>query len=71
MAGEGGPSGAAAPGLLSTLDLAGAIVALDAAGCQRGGAVVTREAGGHHLPAVKGIQPGLLRAAEGTSARAV
>lgn len=67
---EGGRSGAAAtPNLLSTLDLAGAIVAVDAAGCQRGGAGITRE-GGHHLPAVKGNRPGLLRAAEGALARA-
>lgn len=47
------------PDLLRALDLAGALVTLDAAGCQTGNADIIREAGGHYLLAVKGNQPGL------------
>lgn len=52
------------PELLRTLDLAGAIVTIDAAGCQVGNAALIRGQGGHYLPAVKGNQP-TLRAAVG------
>jgi predicted transposase YbfD/YdcC len=47
------------PDLLRTLDLAGALVTLDAAGCQTANAEIIREQGGHYLLAVKGNQPGL------------
>ena len=42
------------PELLRTLDLAGAVVAIDAAGCQIENARIGREQGGHYLLAVKG-----------------
>jgi predicted transposase YbfD/YdcC len=56
--------------LLSTLELAGAIVTIDAAGCQKGNSAIIREAEGHYLLAVKGNQPGLLQAVEEAFARA-
>ena len=49
----------AIPELLRTLDLAGAIVTIDAAGCQVGNAEIIREQEGHYLLAVKGNQPAL------------
>jgi predicted transposase YbfD/YdcC len=45
------------PDLLRTLDLAGAIVTIDAAGCQIENAATIRDQGGHYLLAVKGNQP--------------
>jgi predicted transposase YbfD/YdcC len=47
------------PELLRALDLAGAIVTIDAAGCQVENARIIREQGGHYLLAVKGNQPSL------------
>ncbi len=47
------------PDLLGTLDLAGAIVTIDAAGCQVANAAIIREQEGHSLLAVKGNQPSL------------
>jgi predicted transposase YbfD/YdcC len=47
------------PDLLRTLDLRGAIVTIDAAGCQVANAGIVREQGGHYLLAVKGNQPTL------------
>jgi predicted transposase YbfD/YdcC len=47
------------PDLLAVLDLAGAIVTIDAAGCQVENARIVRGQGGHYLLAVKGNQPGL------------
>jgi len=47
------------PELLGALDLAGAIVTLDAAGCQTANAGLIRAGGGHYLLAVKGNQPAL------------
>src|SRR5918997_671338 len=44
---------AAIPGLLRTLDLAGAIVTIDAVGCQHENARIIREREGHYLLAVK------------------
>src|SRR5436190_588338 len=41
------------PELLGTLDLAGAIVTIDAAGCQVESAQLIRDRGGHYLLAVK------------------
>ena len=52
------------PELLATLELAGAIVTIDAAGCQRRNATTIRERGGHYLLAVKGNQPALHAAVE-------
>jgi predicted transposase YbfD/YdcC len=55
---------AAIPELLRTLDLAGALVAIDAAGCQVGNARIIRERGGHYLLAVKDNQPARRAAVE-------
>jgi predicted transposase YbfD/YdcC len=52
------------PELLRTLDLAGALVTIDAAGCQVENARIIREQGGHYLLAVKGNQPALHAAVE-------
>ena len=61
---------AAVPDLLRVLDLNGAIVTLDAAGCQTENARLIREGGGHYLLAVKGNQPGLEAAVQGAFERA-
>ena len=50
---------AAIPELLRTLDLKGALVTIDAAGCQKEIARQVRDRGGHYLLAVKGNQPAL------------
>src|SRR5947209_18569861 len=55
---------AAIPELLRPLDLAGAIVTIDAAGCQLENARVIREREGHYLLAVKDNQPTLRAAVE-------
>jgi predicted transposase YbfD/YdcC len=55
---------AAVPELLAALDLKGAIVTLDAAGCQKAIARQVRDQGGDYLLAVKGNQPALHAAAE-------
>jgi predicted transposase YbfD/YdcC len=60
----------AIPELLRALDLAGAIVTIDAAGCQVENARIIREQGGHYLLAVKGNQPSLSGAVEAVFARA-
>lgn len=62
---------AAIPELLRVLDLAGALVTLDAAGCQRGNATLIREGGGHYLLAVKGNQPALSAAVQEVFDRAL
>jgi predicted transposase YbfD/YdcC len=54
----------AIPELLRTLDLAGAIVTIDAAGCQVANAEIIRGRGGHYLLAVKDNQPTLRAAVE-------
>src|SRR5947209_10091446 len=61
---------AAIPELLRTLDLAGAIVTIDAAGCQLENARVIREREGHYLLAVKDNQPTLRAAVEAVYDRA-
>jgi len=53
---------AAVPELLKVLDLKGALVTLDAAGCQKQTLSQIREQGGDYLVAVKGNQPALQRA---------
>jgi predicted transposase YbfD/YdcC len=61
---------AAIPDLLDTLDLAGAIVTVDAAGCQRANAERIHQRDGYYLLAVKGNQPTLHAAVEGVFERA-
>jgi predicted transposase YbfD/YdcC len=61
---EGSNEVAAIPDLLSTLDLAGAIVTIDAAGCQKENARIIRDGGGHYLLCAKANQPLLLQAVE-------
>jgi predicted transposase YbfD/YdcC len=61
---------AAIPALLAVLELNGAIVSLDAAGCQTDIAEQIRERGGDYLLAVKGNQPALRAAVEGAFAAA-
>ena len=61
---------AAIPELLRTLDLAGAIVTIDAAGCQVENARIIREQKGHYLLAVKDNQPTLRAAVEAVFERA-
>jgi predicted transposase YbfD/YdcC len=58
------------PELLRVLELKGAIVTLDAAGCQTENAKLIRERKGHYLLAVKGNQPVLQAAVEGAFERA-
>ena len=58
------------PDLLQTLDLAGAIVTIDAAGCQTENARLIREGQGHYLLPVKGNQPTLLEAVQDVFGRA-
>jgi predicted transposase YbfD/YdcC len=58
------------PELLRVLDLAGALVTIDAAGCQVENARLIREQGGHYLLAVKGNQPSLCAAVEAVFAQA-
>jgi len=55
---------AAIPELLRALDLAGAIVTIDAAGCQVENARIIREKKGHYLLTVKDNQPTLRAAVE-------
>jgi transposase len=63
--------GACADLLLRALDLKGALVTIDAAGCQVEIAQQVREQGGHYLLAVKGNQPHLQRACERVLSEAV
>jgi len=61
---------AAIPALLEVLDLKGALVTIDAAGCQVEIARRIRERKGHYLLAVKGNQPGLYEAVRAVFDRA-
>jgi predicted transposase YbfD/YdcC len=67
---DGSNEVAAIPELLRTLDLAGAIVTIDAAGCQVTNAEEVRRQGGHYLLAVKDNQPRLRAAVEAVFDRA-
>jgi predicted transposase YbfD/YdcC len=67
---EGSNEIAAIPELLRALDLAGAIVTLDAAGCQVENARIIRQQEGHYLLAVKDNQPTLRAAVEAVLDRA-
>jgi predicted transposase YbfD/YdcC len=67
---DGSNEVAVVPDLLRVLDLAGAIVTIDAAGCQTENARLIREGGGHYLLAVKGNQPTLHAAVQAVFERA-
>lgn len=67
---EGSNEIAVIPELLRTLDLSGAIVTIDAAGCQVENAGLIRDGGGHYLLAVKGNRPTLREAVEAVFERA-
>ena len=67
---DGSNEVAVIPELLRTLDLAGAIVTIAAAGCQKENARLIRQQGGHYLLAVKDNQPTLHQAIEATFERA-
>jgi predicted transposase YbfD/YdcC len=62
---------AAIPVLLKTLQLKGALVTIDAAGCQTAIVKTIREQGGEYLLAVKGNQPTLLAGVETLFANAI
>jgi predicted transposase YbfD/YdcC len=68
---EGSNEVAAIPALLRALDLAGALVTIDAAGCQTDIAAQIRRQEGHYLLAVKANQPSLHEAVQGLFARAL
>ena len=61
---------AAVPELLATLELRGALVTLDAAGCQKSIAAQIRGQGGDYMLAVKGNQPALQKAVRAAFDRA-
>jgi predicted transposase YbfD/YdcC len=67
---DGSNEVAAIPELLRTLDLAGALVTIDAAGCQVENARIIRQRTGHYLLAIKDNQPTLRAAAEAVIERA-
>src|SRR5262245_27797684 len=67
---DGSNEVAAIPELLRALDLSGAIVTIDAAGCQVANAGLIRGQGGRYLLAVKGNQPALRAAVEAVLERA-
>ena len=67
---EGSHEIAAIPELLRVLDLKGALVTIDAAGCQKAIARQIRERKGDYLLAVKGNQPALRRAVRAAFDRA-
>lgn len=67
---DGSNEVAAIPELLRALDLAGAIVTIDAAGCQLENARIIRGRRGHYLLAVKDNQPTLRAAVEAVFDRA-
>ncbi|AMV27714.1 Transposase DDE domain protein [Gemmata sp. SH-PL17] len=67
---EGGHEITAIPDLLGALDLAGALVTIDAAGCQKATVAQIRAPGGDYLVCVKGNQKGLRDAVADVFARA-
>jgi predicted transposase YbfD/YdcC len=68
---EGSHEIAALPELIRVLDLKGALVTIDAAGCQKEIVKQIRGQGGHYVLAVKGNQPSLHDAAQAAFDRAV
>jgi len=67
---EGGHEITTIPNLLGALDLKGALVTIDAAGCQAEIVRQVRDRGGDYLVAVKGNQPALERAVQAAFDRA-
>src|SRR5205814_956127 len=67
---DGGHEIAAVPELLKVLDLKGALVTIDAAGCQKATLRQIREQGGDYLVTVKGNQPALQKAVHAAFERA-
>ena len=67
---EGGHEITTIPDLLGALDLAGAVVTIDAAGCQKAIVEQIRAQGGDYVVCVKGNQKGLRDAVAGAFARA-
>jgi predicted transposase YbfD/YdcC len=59
---EGGHEITTIPDLLGALDLSGAVVTIDAAGCQKAIVAQVRERGGEYVVCVKGNQTGLRNA---------
>ena len=68
---EGGHEITTVPDLLAALDLTGAVVTLDAAGCQKATVEQIREQGGEYVVCVKGNQKGLRDAVADVFDRAV
>jgi predicted transposase YbfD/YdcC len=67
---DGGHEITTVPDLLAALDLSGAVVTLDAAGCQKAIVEQIRERGGDYVVCVKGNQAGLHGAVAGVFERA-
>jgi predicted transposase YbfD/YdcC len=67
---DGGHEITTVPDLLAALDLAGAVVTLDAAGCQKATVDQIRRQGGDYVVCVKGNQKGLHGAVAGVFERA-
>jgi predicted transposase YbfD/YdcC len=67
---DGGHEITTVPDLLAALDLAGAVVTLDAAGCQKATVEQIRNQGGDYVVCVKGNQKGLRDAVAGVFDRA-
>ena len=67
---EGGHEITTIPELLGALDLSGAVVTIDAAGCQKAVVAQVRERGGEYVVCVKGNQTGLRDAVADVFARA-
>jgi predicted transposase YbfD/YdcC len=67
---DGGHEITTVPDLLAALDLHGAVVTLDAAGCQKATVAQIREQGGDYVVCVKGNQEGLHDAVAGVLDRA-
>ena len=67
---EGGHEIATIPDLLAALDLKGAVVTIDAAGCQKAAVEQIRAQGGDYVVCVKGNQKGLRDAVADVFARA-
>jgi predicted transposase YbfD/YdcC len=67
---DGGHEVTTIPELVAGLDLAGAVVTIDAAGCQKGTVEQIRARGGEYVVCVKGNQKGLRDAVAGAFERA-
>jgi predicted transposase YbfD/YdcC len=67
---DGGHEITTVPDLLAALDLTGAVVTLDAAGCQKATVEQIRQQGGDYVVCVKGNQKGLRDAVAGVFERA-